>query len=61
VVQVKAAERLPGTEEVLVPGERGQRRRRELLAQGTAPLGDVTWQTLEKTCGELGVPLPATV
>jgi LDH2 family malate/lactate/ureidoglycolate dehydrogenase len=58
IAQAKAAEPLPGVEEVLVPGERGQRRRRELLAGGTVPLGDVTWQTLEQTCAALGVPLP---
>jgi ureidoglycolate dehydrogenase (NAD+) len=56
--QVKSAACQPGTDEILVPGERGQRRRRQYLAQGTLPLGDVTWQTLEKTCGELGVGLP---
>jgi ureidoglycolate dehydrogenase (NAD+) len=58
IEQVKAAARQPGTDEILVPGERGQRRRRHYLTQGTLPLGDVTWQTLEKTCGELGVALP---
>jgi LDH2 family malate/lactate/ureidoglycolate dehydrogenase len=57
--QAKAARPLPGVAEILVPGERGQRRRRALLEQGTVPLGDVTWQTLEKTCAGLGVPLPA--
>ena len=61
VAQVKAAEPLPGTGEVLVPGERGQRRRRELRERGTVPLGDVTWQTLEKTLGDLGVALPAVL
>lgn len=56
--QAKSAERLPGVAEIFVPGERGQRRRQELLAQGTVPLGDTTWQTLTKTCSGLGVPLP---
>ena len=59
--QVKSGERLPGVDEILVPGERGQRRRRELLATGAVPLGVVTWQTLERTCAELGVDLPAAV
>jgi LDH2 family malate/lactate/ureidoglycolate dehydrogenase len=58
IEQIKAAEPLPGVDEVFVPGERGQRRRRTLLAQQTVPLGTVTWQTLEKTCADLGVPLP---
>jgi LDH2 family malate/lactate/ureidoglycolate dehydrogenase len=56
--QVKAGERLSGVDEILVPGERGQRRRRELLAQGTVPLGEITWQTMDKVCGELGVEMP---
>ncbi len=58
IEQAKASERLPGVEEILVPGECGQRRRRALLQRGTVPLGDVTWQTLERTCAELGVRLP---
>jgi LDH2 family malate/lactate/ureidoglycolate dehydrogenase len=58
IEQVHDTEKLPGTDEILVPGERGQRRRRALMEKGTVPLGDVTWQTLEKTCGELGVTLP---
>ena len=61
IEQVHDTERLPGTDEILVPGERGQRRRRELAEKGTVPLGEVTWQTLEKTCGELDVPLPAVM
>jgi LDH2 family malate/lactate/ureidoglycolate dehydrogenase len=61
IEQAKSAEPLPGVEEVLVPGERGQRRRRELLERGTLPLGPVTWQTLERTCAQLGVPLPNQV
>jgi LDH2 family malate/lactate/ureidoglycolate dehydrogenase len=59
VEQVHHTERLPGTDEILVPGERGQRRRRELLQSGTVPLGEVTWQTMEKVCRELAVALPS--
>lgn len=59
IAQVKAAEPLPGVAEVFYPGERGQRRRHELLAQGTVPLGRVTWDTLQKTCADLTVALPA--
>jgi LDH2 family malate/lactate/ureidoglycolate dehydrogenase len=58
IEQTKGAEPLPGVEEVLVPGERGQRRRRALISRHAVPLGSVTWQTLEKTCASLGVPLP---
>jgi LDH2 family malate/lactate/ureidoglycolate dehydrogenase len=58
--QVHDTEKLPGTEEIVVPGERGQRRRRALQEQGAVPLGDVTWQAMEKVCGELGVALPSS-
>lgn len=58
VRQVKATEPLPGTSEILVPGERGQRRRRALLERGSVPLGEVTWQTLERVCGSLDIALP---
>ncbi|HEV2125764.1 MAG TPA: Ldh family oxidoreductase [Chloroflexota bacterium] len=59
IQQVKAGETLNGVDEILVPGERGQRRRRHFQEQGTVPLGDVTWQTMEKVCAELGVPMVA--
>ncbi|MDQ3703229.1 MAG: Ldh family oxidoreductase [Chloroflexota bacterium] len=58
IEQIKGAEPLPGIDEIMVPGERGQRRRRALLAAGTVPLGAVTWQTLERTGAELDVPPP---
>jgi ureidoglycolate dehydrogenase (NAD+) len=58
IEQAKASERLPGVDEILVPGERGQRRRQRLLESGAAPLGQITWQVLERTCRELDVPLP---
>ena len=58
VGQVKSAEPIDGDAEVLVPGERGQRRRLQLQERGTVPLGEITWQALEKTCASLAVPLP---
>lgn len=61
VSQVKSTTPLPGVDEVLVPGERGQRRRRQLREQGSVPLGEVTWQAMEKTCAELSVALPALI
>ncbi len=55
---VKSGERIEGVEEIVVPGERGQRRAAELTAQGRAPLDPVAWRTLETVCTEVGVPLP---
>ena len=59
IEQVHDTEKLPGTDDILVPGERGQRRRRQMVEKGGVPLGDVTWQTMEKVCRELGVAMPA--
>jgi LDH2 family malate/lactate/ureidoglycolate dehydrogenase len=61
IAQIKGAARLPGVEEILVPGERGLRRRRELLARGTVTLGASSWHALTRECSALGVPLPAPV
>jgi LDH2 family malate/lactate/ureidoglycolate dehydrogenase len=59
--QVKQGERLPGVEELLVPGERGQRRYAELTARGVVPLAPASWQMLATSCESLDVPLPADV
>jgi hypothetical protein len=52
---------LPGIEELLVPGERGQRRYLDLTARGLVPLAPASWQLLATGCGSLGVPLPAVL
>jgi LDH2 family malate/lactate/ureidoglycolate dehydrogenase len=59
--QIKGGERAPGVDELLVPGERGERRQRELTARGVVPLAPPTWQTLATGCEALGVPLPPVV
>jgi LDH2 family malate/lactate/ureidoglycolate dehydrogenase len=56
--QVKAGGRLAGVDELLVPGERGHRRYRELTIRGTAPLSGATWEALTKACGLLSIPPP---
>ena len=55
---VKSGERLEGVEEIVVPGERGQRRAAELTRSSRVPLNAVAWTTLADVCGPLGVPLP---
>jgi ureidoglycolate dehydrogenase (NAD+) len=57
--QIKASKRRPGVAEIRVPGERGQRRKRELLARGQIPLSAKTWRTLEQCAAGIGVQLPA--
>jgi LDH2 family malate/lactate/ureidoglycolate dehydrogenase len=59
--QVKQGERTPGVDELLVPGERGERRYLELTARGVVPLAPTGWQMLTSGCEALGVPLPAAV
>jgi LDH2 family malate/lactate/ureidoglycolate dehydrogenase len=58
IEQVKRGERAEGVAELLVPGERGQRRREALLAQGTVPLSAVAWDRLTTALEALGVEAP---
>jgi LDH2 family malate/lactate/ureidoglycolate dehydrogenase len=46
--QVKASECIDGVEEIVVPGERGQRRREALLERGTLSLSKESWDQLVK-------------
>jgi hydroxycarboxylate dehydrogenase B len=57
--QIKQSERLPGVDELVVPGERGQRRYVELTARGVVPLSPASWQMLATACESLDAPLPA--
>jgi LDH2 family malate/lactate/ureidoglycolate dehydrogenase len=57
--QVKQSERAPGVDELVVPGERGERRLRELTGRGELPLAPPSWQILAATCAALGMELPA--
>jgi LDH2 family malate/lactate/ureidoglycolate dehydrogenase len=59
--QIKQGERLPGIDELLVPGERGQRRHGDLTARGMVPLARASWQLLATNCESLAVPLPAVL
>ncbi|MGI5836607.1 MAG: Ldh family oxidoreductase [Chloroflexota bacterium] len=56
--QVKSSARIEGAGEILVPGERGQRLRESLLARGTVPIPDESWERLEKVCRDLGLTPP---
>ena len=59
--QIKQGERRPGIDELLVPGERGQRRYLNLTASGVVPLALASWQVLATSCASLGTPLPAVL
>ncbi|HWM12329.1 MAG TPA: Ldh family oxidoreductase, partial [Solirubrobacteraceae bacterium] len=59
--QVKQGDRAPGVDELVLPGERGDRRHRELTAAGVVPLEPAGWQILASGCEALGVPVPAAV
>jgi LDH2 family malate/lactate/ureidoglycolate dehydrogenase len=58
IEQVKSGARKPGVEEILIPGERGQRRKRDLLAQGRLPLQPAGWQALQDICTRAGLAAP---
>jgi LDH2 family malate/lactate/ureidoglycolate dehydrogenase len=59
--QIKHGERLPGVDELLVPGERGQRRYLDLTARGVVPLAPASWQVLAVGCNSLDAPLPVVL
>ena len=59
--QIKQGERLAGVDELLVPGERGQRRSLDLTARGVVPLAPASWQILTAACASLSAPLPAVL
>jgi LDH2 family malate/lactate/ureidoglycolate dehydrogenase len=59
--QVKQGGRLPGLDELLVPGEGGQRRYLDRIARGTVPLAPASWRVLATSCESLGSPLPAVL
>ena len=62
IEQVRSGERLEGVEgSLLVPGERGQRRRDALQAEGVAPLSAAAWDDLARTCARADVPVPDIV
>ena len=56
---VKSGERIDGVEEIVYPGERGQRRAAELTSSGQVPLDPVAWSTLQALSAEAGCPTPA--
>ncbi len=55
---VKSGERIEGVDEIVYPGERGQRRAAELTQSGQVPLDAVAWKTLTEVCTAAGVALP---
>jgi LDH2 family malate/lactate/ureidoglycolate dehydrogenase len=59
--QVKQSGRLPGVDELRVPGERGERRLLDLTARGVVPLGPASWQILAAGCESLAAPLPTVL
>jgi L-2-hydroxycarboxylate dehydrogenase (NAD+) len=56
---VKSGEKIEGVDEIVYPGERGQRRAAELIRSGLVPLDGVAWTTLAALCAETGVTVPA--
>ncbi len=56
--QVKASAKQAGVQEIVVPGERSQRRRAEALARGTVALPPEAWQQFVAACSAVEVALP---
>jgi LDH2 family malate/lactate/ureidoglycolate dehydrogenase len=59
--QIKQGERLPGVDELVVPGECGQRRYVELTTRGVVPVAQASWHVLVTSCDSLAAPLPAVL
>jgi LDH2 family malate/lactate/ureidoglycolate dehydrogenase len=59
--QIKQGERLPGIDELVVPGERGQQRYLDLTARGIVPVAPASWRVLVTCCDSLAAPLPAVL
>jgi LDH2 family malate/lactate/ureidoglycolate dehydrogenase len=57
--EVKASARVEGGEEILVPGERGQRRRAKARERGLVDLDSWSWNELAKACAAVGVSPPS--
>ena len=56
--RIRGGERAPGVDELVVPGERGERRLRELVERGRVPLDDAGWALLVSGLDALGVDAP---
>ncbi len=58
VEQIKQGDRMDSVVELPVPGERGERRFKELTDQGAVRLSARTWNALTQVCESLDVQLP---
>jgi uncharacterized oxidoreductase len=56
VATLKATPKLPGVDEILLPGEIENRRRQERLRDGI-PIPEKTWELLQELAAKLGVAL----
>jgi LDH2 family malate/lactate/ureidoglycolate dehydrogenase len=57
IEQSRDGERAPGVDELPLPGERRERRLRQLTTRGVVPLPAASRQVLTAGCEALGVPL----
>jgi LDH2 family malate/lactate/ureidoglycolate dehydrogenase len=59
--EIKSSKKAPGVSEILVPGERSYRCRRESLERGTIRVSEIMWRDTGRMCAALGVALPDAV
>jgi hypothetical protein len=59
--QIKGGKQVPGVEEILLPGERGPRRKTSLMADGTLDVSDSVLVRLESLSEGKRIPLPEFV
>lgn len=61
IEQIKGGKTREGVDEIFVPGERGQRRKQQILEQGSVPLSTNAWGAMEKMSESMGIALPAQI
>jgi LDH2 family malate/lactate/ureidoglycolate dehydrogenase len=57
--QIRGGERAPGVDELVLPGERGERKYREATERGAIELEPAGWEMLTSGLAALGVPPPS--
>ena len=56
--RIKGGKKMPGVDEIFYPGERGQKRMRDLRLEGVVPLGESGWSSMQAVSDKHGIEMP---
>ena len=56
--EVKCSRKLPGVDEIRIPGERAFAERSQALATGRGKIYEIVWSKMSNLAAELGVTVP---